>query len=92
MVADRNTYFVEDVNRHFIEPARRFTDVPFILGGSGYTIFPRKILDYTGADYGIAGEGEETLLALLQNLERERIQAKSQMFMQKMARVPDLSG
>jgi len=70
MVADRNTYFVEDVNRHFIEPARRFTDVPFILGGSGYTIFPRKILDYTGADYGIAGEGEETLLALLQNLER----------------------
>jgi len=70
MVADRNTYFVEDVNRHFIEPARRFTEVPFILGGSGYTIFPREILDYTGADYGIAGEGEETLLVLLQNLER----------------------
>jgi len=70
MVTERNIFFVEEVYRKFIEPARRFTNAPFILGGSGYTIFPREILDYTGADYGIAGEGEETLPALLQKLER----------------------
>ncbi|MCX6282979.1 MAG: B12-binding domain-containing radical SAM protein [Bacteroidetes bacterium] len=40
------------------------------MGGSGFTIFPEEILSYTGADYGIAGEGEETLLTLLQTLER----------------------
>lgn len=29
-----------------------------ILGGSGFSIFPKKILAITGADYGILGEGE----------------------------------
>jgi radical SAM superfamily enzyme YgiQ (UPF0313 family) len=68
MVPERSVHFVEDVYRKFIEPARRFTKAPFILGGSGYTIFPREMLNYTGADYGIAGEGEEALMVLLQKL------------------------
>ncbi|MCX6285730.1 MAG: radical SAM protein [Bacteroidetes bacterium] len=70
VVPERSTFFIQGVYRNFIEPARKFTTAPFILGGSGYTIFPREILDYTGADYGIAGEGEEPLLILLQKLER----------------------
>jgi radical SAM superfamily enzyme YgiQ (UPF0313 family) len=70
MVPDRSIYFVKDAYLKFIEPARRYTDVPFILGGSGFTIFPREIMDYTGADYGITGEGEETLMLLLRNIER----------------------
>ncbi len=70
MVPDHRIYFVEDAYLKFIEPARRYTDVPFILGGSGFTIFPREIMDYTGADYGITGEGEETLMLLLQKLGR----------------------
>jgi radical SAM superfamily enzyme YgiQ (UPF0313 family) len=40
-----------------------------ILGGSGFSIFPREILAATGADYGIQGEGEESLVQLLAALE-----------------------
>ena len=69
VVPERSRLFIEGVYSNFIEPARKLTDVPFILGGSGYTIFPREILEYTRADFGIAGEGEETLLSLLECLE-----------------------
>ncbi len=40
-----------------------------ILGGSGYSLFPDKLLDLTGADFGICGEGEGSLLQLLECLE-----------------------
>lgn len=70
VVPERARFFVEGVARNFIFPARKSTTVPFILGGSGYTIFPEEILEYTGADYGITGEGEEALLLLLEKLEK----------------------
>lgn len=40
-----------------------------ILGGSGFSIIPRKLLEYTQADYGITGPGENALPALLNKLE-----------------------
>ncbi|USD39013.1 MULTISPECIES: lipid biosynthesis B12-binding/radical SAM protein [Ferrimonas] len=46
------------------------TRAPVILGGAGYSLFPERILKALGADYGIVGEGEQTLLQLLQGLER----------------------
>ncbi len=70
VVPEKARFFIEGVYRNFIGPARKYTNVPFILGGSGYTIFPKEILEYTGADYGIAGEGEEALLSLLGAIER----------------------
>ena len=42
---------------------------PVILGGSGFSIFPREILAASGADYGIQGEGEVALVRLLAALE-----------------------
>jgi radical SAM superfamily enzyme YgiQ (UPF0313 family) len=39
-----------------------------ILGGSGFTIFPRELMQALDADYGITGEGEKLPL-LLQALE-----------------------
>ena len=41
------------------------TEAPVILGGPGYSIFPRACLDYLGADMGIRGEGEAAFAALL---------------------------
>jgi radical SAM superfamily enzyme YgiQ (UPF0313 family) len=40
-----------------------------ILGGSGFTIFPGPLLELSGADFGIAGEGEYSLVRLLKCLE-----------------------
>lgn len=41
------------------------TDVPVILGGVGFSIAPEAVLQFTGADYGIVGDGEEALPTLL---------------------------
>jgi radical SAM superfamily enzyme YgiQ (UPF0313 family) len=40
-----------------------------VLGGSGFTIFPREIMDYLDADFSIIGEGEK-LAFLLKALEQ----------------------
>ena len=40
-----------------------------IVGGSGFSLMPLEILAEVGADYGIAGEGEEILPRLLSGLE-----------------------
>lgn len=48
---------------------RTETGVPLFLGGPGYSLLPEKILDLTGADYGIAGEGEAATLELIRELE-----------------------
>ncbi len=37
---------------------KRETEAPVALGGPGYSIMPKAALQYLGADYGIAGEGE----------------------------------
>jgi radical SAM superfamily enzyme YgiQ (UPF0313 family) len=49
---------------------RRACAAPIILGGSGFSIFPRALLQLAGADFGIQGEGEASLPALLSALER----------------------
>lgn len=43
---------------------------PVVLGGSGYSIFPKRLLELTGADFGIQGEGEVSLLQLIASLSR----------------------
>ncbi|HMK66466.1 MAG TPA: lipid biosynthesis B12-binding/radical SAM protein [Thermodesulfobacteriota bacterium] len=51
-----------------INTVRGFSPAPIVLGGSGFTIFPRKLMDFLKADYGIIGEGER-LSALIDALE-----------------------
>jgi len=48
-----------------VQSIRQHSRSPIVLGGSGYSIFPEELLALSGADYGIAGEGEPGLLALL---------------------------
>lgn len=48
---------------------RRQKACRIILGGSGFTLFPTQLLELSGADFGIVGEGESSLPRLLQRLE-----------------------
>jgi len=47
-----------------VRTLREHSDAAIVLGGSGFTIFPARILDLLGADYGIIGEGERLSLLL----------------------------
>lgn len=44
---------------------RKKTGAPIIVGGSGFSIFPRQLLEQAGADYGICGPGESGFVALI---------------------------
>jgi radical SAM superfamily enzyme YgiQ (UPF0313 family) len=43
-------------------------DCPVVLGGSGFSILPQELLELTTADFGIIGEGEAALPALIDAL------------------------
>jgi len=47
---------------------RRRTSAPVILGGSGFSVMPKAILDYCGLDLGISRDGEGSLPLLLSKL------------------------
>jgi radical SAM superfamily enzyme YgiQ (UPF0313 family) len=50
---------------------RACSKAPLVLGGSGFTIFARELMNILKADYGIIGEGER-LLFLLESLEKQK--------------------
>jgi radical SAM superfamily enzyme YgiQ (UPF0313 family) len=49
--------FMSDYHR-VIKVVRSHTQASVILGGAGFSIFPKEILTALAADYGIVGEGE----------------------------------
>ena len=64
---DNTVYFIPELN-DIIKRVRSCTDVPVILGGSAFSLFPELLLKLTGADYGIISEGEEVIVNLLKLL------------------------
>lgn len=61
-----------DLIRDIVAEVRGLTAAPVVLGGAGFTLLPRLLLEHTGADYGVAGEGEEAFPAFLRALEAKR--------------------
>lgn len=64
----QETFF--DALADVCEVVRRTHPCPVILGGSGFSLFPARLLELSGADFGIQGEGEESLPALISVLSR----------------------
>jgi len=70
VVADRPVFYIDRIISDFIEPVRKISSVPIILGGSGFSIFPFDVMRVTGASYGIVGEAEDILPQLLNCLDQ----------------------
>ena len=60
-------YFI-DVLKRMVTLVKKFKDVKVVLGGQGFSIAPYEILDYTKADYGIVGRGENAVIDLINSL------------------------
>ena len=56
----------------FVKTIRTVTEAPIVIGGVGFSIFPRQIVDYTGADFGIWGDGEQAIIDLYGQLEGDK--------------------
>jgi len=57
------TWFVPDLTET-IRTIKTMTDAPIVIGGVGFSIFARQIVEYTGANFGIRGDGEQTTVSL----------------------------
>ncbi len=63
-----NNNSVLSVEGNIIKIIRDNTKARVIVGGSALSVMPEEILDFLGADYGIAGAGEKLLPDLIENL------------------------
>jgi radical SAM superfamily enzyme YgiQ (UPF0313 family) len=63
--------FLLDAIRNVVAACRSLSNAPIVLGGAGYSIFPKTALVYLGADMGIQGEGEAAFVLLLEQLRRK---------------------
>lgn len=59
--------------RALVARMRTARPVPIILGGSGFSIFPARILEWMEADYGVVGPGEEPLCAIAAGIKSGRV-------------------
>jgi lipid biosynthesis B12-binding/radical SAM protein len=55
-----------------VEIARQITTAPIIIGGPAVSILPEEMIEYTGADYAIVGEGEQAACSLIRDLSQGR--------------------
>jgi radical SAM superfamily enzyme YgiQ (UPF0313 family) len=56
--------------QELVAACRRVSSAAIVLGGAGYSIFPKPALQYLQADMGIKGEGEMAFPALLSWIEQ----------------------
>jgi radical SAM superfamily enzyme YgiQ (UPF0313 family) len=59
-----------DYYRRLMATVREHSSAPVVLGGGGFSVMPRELMDVLGAEYGIAGEGERAFAGLLEQLEQ----------------------
>lgn len=52
-----------------VEITRAATSAPIVLGGCGFSIIPAPVFEMSGADLGIAGDGEDAFLSLVRRIE-----------------------
>lgn len=52
-----------------VEVCREKTSAPVVLGGAGFSVMPRELMERLDADYGISGEGERAFPRLVAALD-----------------------
>jgi radical SAM superfamily enzyme YgiQ (UPF0313 family) len=61
-----------DEIRAAVSALRRHSSASIVAGGPGFSIFPQRLLAALDVEYGVVGEGEETLCALARYLDERR--------------------
>ncbi len=69
LIRKRQTFF--DGLSALCAEIKRLSACPIVLGGSGFSIFPEELLAASDADFGIQGEGEDSMVSLVSALEQK---------------------
>ncbi len=73
--SNEDGWFLKDV-KELVSHIRTLSASPIVLGGSAFSLLPREILDYTGADHGIVGEGENSFPLFIAAMEENKPQPR----------------
>jgi len=60
-------WFIGELERT-VGRIRESSDAPIVIGGVGFSVFPKAILQCTGVDFGIRGDGEQAAVELVRQL------------------------
>ncbi len=69
---------------------RQFSSSRLVIGGSGYSLAPKELLQHLDVDFGIVGEGEEVFEQLVRHLEKGDPISPSPCFLTKEKPFPSL--
>ena len=61
-------WFIHDY-KEIIDIVKKNIFTKIIIGGSAFSIFPKQLFEFVEPDFGISGEGEESLFQLLRSFE-----------------------
>jgi len=64
-------WFVPEL-AELVQRIRTVSDAPIVLGGVGFSVFAQQIVDATGVDFGIHGDGEQATVSLYRQLQGTR--------------------
>jgi radical SAM superfamily enzyme YgiQ (UPF0313 family) len=56
-----------------VQTIKRLTSAPIVIGGVGFAIFAEQIVEHTGADLGVCGDGEQAIVSLYRELKDNKI-------------------
>jgi radical SAM superfamily enzyme YgiQ (UPF0313 family) len=62
-----NEFFLDDIRR-IVRHIKDSCDLPMIIGGAGVATNPEGVLAYLGADFAVAGPGEDAILDVLETV------------------------
>jgi len=60
-------WFMPDL-AELVSRVKGLSDAPIVIGGVGFSIFAQRIVEFTGVDFGIHGDGEEATVSLYRQL------------------------
>jgi radical SAM superfamily enzyme YgiQ (UPF0313 family) len=67
----QNPHLFTDDLISLVKKIKSISRAPVVLGGSGFSLFPKELLEKSGADFGIIGEAEPAFLHLLTALSKK---------------------
>jgi radical SAM superfamily enzyme YgiQ (UPF0313 family) len=56
-----------------VKSIRSLSKTPIVIGGVGFSIFAKQIVQHTNADFGVCGDGEQAIIALYRELQGKKI-------------------
>jgi radical SAM superfamily enzyme YgiQ (UPF0313 family) len=55
-----------------VKQIKTLTAAPIVIGGVGFSIFAKQIVLYSGADFGVIGDGEQAIISLYHQLKNNQ--------------------